>query len=85
MNYPIAHAVLAPPARRGDPWTWVVPRCPLCAARHIHGAGAGADPRDFLGHRVPHCVERISLSLDGYVLVEAVPEEHAAARAKERG
>ena len=71
MTYPIAPAILVPPARRGDPWTWVVTRCPLCAGRHVHGAGDGADPRAFLGHRVAHCVERVPL--DGYVLVEAVP------------
>lgn len=69
MINPIAHAVLVPPARRGDPWTWVVARCPLCGDRHVHGAGDGADPRALLGHRVPHCVERVPL--DGYVLVEA--------------
>lgn len=77
MIYPIAHAILVPPARRGDPWTWVVAQCPLCAARHVHGAGYGPDPHALLGHRVAHCIERVTL--DGYVLVEAVPAEHAAA------
>ena len=41
--------------RRG----WVIPHCPFCAKRHIHGAGgADDDPREFLGGRVPHCATR---------------------------
>jgi hypothetical protein len=81
VTYPIARAVLVPPAGRGDPWTWVVAHCPLCTGRHIHGAGDGTNPRALLGHRVAHCVERVSLN--GYVLVEVVPAEHRAAAAKE--
>ncbi len=70
MKQPIARAVLIPPRRPGDPWTWVVPRCPLCAGRHVHGAGMTREgARDLLGHRVAHCVEHVPL--DGYVLVEA--------------
>lgn len=34
---------------------WVVLRCPYCGRRHYHGAGGGANPRDYLGHRVAHC------------------------------
>jgi hypothetical protein len=74
MNDPIAHAILVPPRRRGDPWTWVVPRCPLCADRHVHGAGmTGEGAREFLGHRIAHCVGRVPL--DGYVLVETPSQE----------
>ena len=75
VDYPIAHAVLVPPTRRGDAWTWVVPRCPLCAGRHVHGAGMTQEhARELLGHRCAHCVSRSPL--DGYVLVEA--REHEA-------
>ena len=71
----IAYAVLVPPTRRGDAWTWVVPRCPHCAGRHVHGAGMTQErARELLGHRCAHCVSRSPL--DGYVLVEA--REHEA-------
>lgn len=75
VDDPIAYAVLVPPSRRGGPWTWVVPRCPLCAGRHVHGAGMTQEgARELLGHRCAHCVGRSPL--DGYVLVEA--SEHEA-------
>ena len=74
-DYPIAYAVLVPPTRRGDAWTWVVPQCPLCAGRHVHGAGMTQErARELLGHRCAHCVGRSPV--DGYVLVEA--REHEA-------
>jgi hypothetical protein len=74
MNQPVAQAVLVPPRRQGDPWTWVVPRCPLCAGRHVHGAGMTQQgARGLLGHRTAHCVGR--MPLDGYVLVESAPAQ----------
>lgn len=37
-------------------WLWVVPCCPVCQGRHVHGGGAITDdPRALLGHRIAHC------------------------------
>ncbi len=57
---------------------WVVPDCPICGKRHVHGAGGGApDPREYLGHRVAHCLPRDKkIQADGYFLVEALPPAH---------
>lgn len=39
-------------------WLWVIPHCPLCKAKHLHGGGSlGEDPRSYLTHRVPHCID----------------------------
>lgn len=76
MNDTVAHAILVPPTRRGGAWTWVVPACPLCGGRHIHGAGmTREDAHELLGHRCAHCVGRSTLN--GYVLVEARERETA--------
>ncbi|BBO76919.1 hypothetical protein DSCW_43360 [Desulfosarcina widdelii] len=46
---------------------WIVPRCPWCGKRHVHGAGRIEDnPLDYLGHRTAHCHDG---SFHDYVLV----------------
>lgn len=65
---PIAPAVLVPPTekRLGPAFSWVIPVCPICGGRHIHGAGIDPDKVDcFLGHRVSHCSPR---NQRGYIL-----------------
>lgn len=49
---------------------WVIPQCPWCGKRHIHGAGRLQDnPHDFLGHRISHCINRLDV-VRSYELVE---------------
>lgn len=53
-------------------FTWTVPACPICGARHLHGGGSirgGESPTSHLGHRAGHCrqVQR------GYLLVDSRP------------
>ncbi|MBK7169013.1 MAG: hypothetical protein IPH83_07140 [Gammaproteobacteria bacterium] len=58
---------LAPARLSADGIHWIVDTCPHCGRRHHHGAGGpGADPAEYLGHRVAHCG-----SGAGYVLVAA--------------
>jgi hypothetical protein len=67
--YPKNFAVL----RRSDSGAnlWWVPKCVLCGDSHTHGAGGpDADPRQFLGHRVAHCVPPDHEGAGGYILAE---------------
>ena len=72
MDYPKAPAVLKRyQGRRREPNLWIVPECPLCGQRHVHGAGwPESDPRAFLGHRGAHCADP-AVRGNGYVLAEA--------------
>jgi hypothetical protein len=63
---------------RGD--LLVLPRCPHCGERHVHGAGSKADCGDH-GHRVSHCTSGPWHNV-GYRLVERCPPATAAARSK---
>ena len=41
---------------RGYGWAWVIPVCPYCGRKHLHGGGPfDGNPRDFLGARMSHC------------------------------
>jgi len=47
---------------------WIVPCCPFCSKKHIHGAGSYKDdPKKFLSYRNAHC---ITDKLRSYLLVE---------------
>lgn len=39
---------------RGDAWNLVVPKCPYCSARHVHGAPDGLQTRE--ERHLSHCV-----------------------------
>jgi len=53
-GYPIARGHIV---RTSDCYLWRG-RCPLCGKRHVHGLGPLAgDPKDYLGHRVSHCLQ----------------------------
>ena len=40
-------------------WLWVIPHCPLCGKKHVHGGGGfDDDPRRYLDHRIPHCLKK---------------------------
>lgn len=66
-----------------------IPVCPICGDSHRHGAGSlGEDPREYLFHRVGHCMtkpsaamvaaaETLNLSLSGYTLTDADPRATA--------
>ena len=47
-----APAILAPPRRRNRPWLWIIPNCPYCGSRHVHGAGRDGN---LAGTRTAHC------------------------------
>jgi len=64
--------------RRGD--LLVLPRCPHCGERHVHGAGSKTGCGDH-GHRVSHCTRGPWHNV-GYRLFEPCPPRTAAARAK---
>lgn len=49
--------------RANKQWTVIVPVCPLCGKRHVHGGGDGETP--ILGDRANHCVD----GRGGYQLV----------------
>jgi len=42
---------------------WVVPVCPLCKRKHLHGYAGGVD-----GHRVAHCPPGTPGAERGYTL-----------------
>ncbi len=42
---------------------WVVPRCPLCGKKHLHGYAGG-----IAGHRASHCFPGTPGAEKGYVL-----------------
>src|ERR1044071_8078779 len=68
---PYAGAYLKQVEPPGRGYWWIVPKCPLCGDRHVHGGGNGdKDPRRFLSHRVGHCLTRTLESERGYILVE---------------
>lgn len=48
-------------------WRLIVPACPICGKRHLHGGGTGDAPE--LGHRLAHCAG--GQQGGGYVLVLA--------------
>lgn len=48
---PIVRGFVTP--ARGGAWLLVVPRCPFCRGRHVHGAPAG--PATVEGRRLSHC------------------------------
>lgn len=65
MNTIIAPAILE---RSSVRLLWIIPICPRCAQRHIHGGGTlDGNPRALLGHRVAHCLDSDGIS---YELVE---------------
>ena len=67
QRHPIAIATLKK-GRQG--YHWIVRRCPLCGKRHTHGGGRlGGNPRELLGHRASHCLQRIPGD-HGYILIE---------------
>ena len=56
-----------PPRRALDGfWRLVVPRCPFCGGKHLHGGGNGVVPH--VGHRVADCTRGT-----GYYLTLASP------------
>ncbi len=69
--------------RGGGCWLLVIPRCPFCSARHVHGAGSLAgDPKPYFSSRVPHCADpafaelyvlTTDASLHGQPVLEAMP------------
>lgn len=62
MNNHIAPAILE---RTSTRFLWIIPVCPQCGRRHIHGGGPlGGNPRDLLGSRSAHCLESTGASYD---------------------
>jgi hypothetical protein len=52
---------------------WLVPNCPACGKRHVHGGGTlRDDPRGVLSHRAAHCYQS-----GGYILVDSDPTRTA--------
>jgi hypothetical protein len=43
---------------------WVIPRCPLCGQRHLHGYADGS-----VGHLAAHCPPGTPGAERGYVIV----------------
>ena len=73
-SLPIAPAVLIPPFRPREAWTWKLLRCPFCGKKHTHGAG---DKGDIAGIRTAHCESPGG----SYRIREATAAEIAADRA----
>ena len=68
--YPCVGDCADPPAMRAvhERSGLVIPKCPYCGKRHVHGADGGG------GHRVAHC---IGMQSQGYVLEVADADKSA--------
>lgn len=64
--------VIARLETRGKVRVWIVDKCPYCGKKHTHGAGfseGNVDPKEYLGHRVAHCISGEHDRDDSYTLV----------------
>lgn len=62
---------------RGRWLGWLIPECPFCGLRHLHGArgySGEEGPRDFLGMRAAHCIFPPLAEIRAYCLFDLVPE-----------
>jgi hypothetical protein len=74
---PMEEMIAIAKLRKGEGcYLWIIPQCPICGEEHEHGGGPlGGNPDDFLGSRVPHCLNPGGVS--SYRLVKELDQDGA--------